>query len=259
MTYSSVRSETHAARDWLVLGLSRNAGVVDIWHDGSDLVVARLASSERVQIMLVDSVISLHEIQTIIAGQQAKGFYTLMMFWADLLLPADGERFAPQDWMAALLALYGDKIYGYEADSQQAYLFPVYFRPQIGYAPRLIHWGKTIRARDLQIESLMIESPHFKGRYRIAHFEPAAPIRDSTAQDERASDYEPPVFANRTAFSHYYTVLGISLTATAEEIRHAYHELARVHHPDLNPDPAATERMQQINFAYTQIMSQWGE
>lgn len=51
-----------------------------------------------------------------------------------------------------------------------------------------------------------------------------------------------------------YKVLGISHDATDEEIKKAYRELTKKHHPDLNPgDPNAAQRMNEINAAYDQI------
>jgi curved DNA-binding protein len=51
-------------------------------------------------------------------------------------------------------------------------------------------------------------------------------------------------------FIDYYKVLGISKTASQDEIRSAYRRLARKHHPDLNPnDKEANRKFQQINEA----------
>jgi curved DNA-binding protein CbpA len=50
---------------------------------------------------------------------------------------------------------------------------------------------------------------------------------------------------------NYYEILGVSRDATSEEIKKAYHRLARQYHPDVNPDDErAAERFKQVNQAY---------
>jgi curved DNA-binding protein len=48
----------------------------------------------------------------------------------------------------------------------------------------------------------------------------------------------------------FYSVLGVSRDASADEIQRAYRKLARTYHPDVNKDPSAEERFKQISEAY---------
>ena len=52
-------------------------------------------------------------------------------------------------------------------------------------------------------------------------------------------------------FRDYYETLGVSKTATSDDIRKAFRKLARQHHPDVAKDKkSAEEKFKQINEAY---------
>lgn len=48
----------------------------------------------------------------------------------------------------------------------------------------------------------------------------------------------------------YYEVLGVSKTATEEEIKRAYRTLAKKYHPDISTEPNAAEKFKEVQEAY---------
>jgi len=54
-----------------------------------------------------------------------------------------------------------------------------------------------------------------------------------------------------TDFKDYYSILGVSKTATIDEIKQAFRRLARKYHPDVNPgNKAAEARFKEVSEAY---------
>jgi curved DNA-binding protein len=53
-----------------------------------------------------------------------------------------------------------------------------------------------------------------------------------------------------------YAVLGLTPTATADDVKHAYRRLMRELHPDVASDPRATARAAEPNEAYAVLADQ---
>ncbi len=54
-----------------------------------------------------------------------------------------------------------------------------------------------------------------------------------------------------TDFKDYYAILGVTKSASAEDIKRTYRKLARQYHPDMNPGDAAAEaRFKEVSEAY---------
>jgi DnaJ-domain-containing protein 1 len=143
--------------------------------------------------------------------------------------------------MEALLTLHDGKIYAFDAYfGEEFYIFPVYF-DGMG-AERSIRHGAAIDATRLVGETIHVTLRLVAGVWRIANFE--------GRQQENMADTRP----IHTAMTVYYRRLGLSATAGRAAVKRAYRRLARKYHPDLNTDPAANTRMQQINEAYERIL-----
>lgn len=56
---------------------------------------------------------------------------------------------------------------------------------------------------------------------------------------------------SKTDFKDYYSILGVTKAASAEEIKKAFRKLARKYHPDMNPgDKVAEAKFKEVNEAY---------
>jgi len=88
---------------------------------------------------------------------------------------------------------------------------------------------------------------------RISADQPALPwerVMMPHAATCKPAPKPPPPPRRASPVSDLHELLGVTPAATREDIRSAYRRLARSLHPDVNPDPAATERFKRITRAY---------
>lgn len=235
-----MRFDTRRVSAQLVNQLQQARPRLEVTYDSGDLIRVSLESNETVQIYLIENPITVYEIMGIVAANTVVGTYTLFILWCDLLLPRHGTRYHPNDWMEALLTLHNGKIYAFDAYfGEEFYIFPVYFEG--AGTVRNIRHGAAIDATQLVGETVHVSLRTIAGVWRIASFEAG---QDSMADTRPVN----------TAMTLYYRTLGLSATADKSAVKRAYRRLARKYHPDLNTDPAANKRMQEINEAYERIL-----
>lgn len=67
--------------------------------------------------------------------------------------------------------------------------------------------------------------------------------------------YEPPHYKENDLNDYYRFVLGVSETASKEEIKRAYRSLVMKYHPDKNPDGSSEEKYREVVEAYDNLMA----
>lgn len=248
-----MRFTLYAANAHLINELYAVGAISEVLHNGFDIVLARLHDGAQVAFHFMERDIDVGLIQQILDQNSAKQIHTLFILWGAMLLPNNGELYPPYDWMLALLTLYEDRIYGFDAEGPQAWIFPVHFHPQDQGIHRLIEYGEVVNFAHLRAETVIADGQNLRGRCRIAHFEAprASAHQDHTDAPKGHRRFESGVIhTTRESFR----ILGVSSDADLETVRKAYRALAREFHPDVNPDAAANQQMQAINLAYARIM-----
>jgi len=243
MAYSQVRGETHDARIHILKNLMVDPTIIDLWDDGSDMVIASYKSGAKVLFYLIELPISTHELQKTFRENTQKNLHTIFLCWADMLLPRHGAWYIPDPWMKSLLALQTGCLYGYDSHNKGVSLFPVYFDPQTNRSEHYIRWGTQLRFSDIRWETRHTNGQYLQGSYKTAYFKPV---------QNTASRSTPLPEAHHLTTE--FRLLDLTSSATLIDVREAYRQKARLYHPDHNSAPEATEKMQAINAAYQNIL-----
>jgi len=249
-----MRFDVHKVRTYLINGFNEATDTVaSIRHDGTDVVILELYTGESVVIHLVERLMPVNELRDTLNENTEAGLHTLFILWSDLLLPQEDQYHLPEDWMEVLMTLYQGKIYGYDSYGPYASVFPVRFEKPNSGLEYYVTYGDAIKASYLRCDTVRLETRHLTGTWRVADFSREAPRSNGQQRDDGA---RLPNFRRRS-LAEYYDVLEIPSNADRAAVRQAYHQLARLYHPDINSSPDSTNRMQEINEAYQRIMEQF--
>lgn len=243
-----MRLDTHTARLFVVNQLEKARVVKDIRFEDEDCVFVDLKNGQSVVVHLYGRHLPMPELLDIFAVDSKMNAHTLPLLLCHWLIPENGHEYEPPVWIDALHTIFGNKIYTYEVDGPDTFIYPVTFERQRHKPERIIHYGAAIKNLNLGCKTVKIEKPApVAGTWKIANFQ------DVPFFEPPKEVPKPPVFKFNMALLPYYRTLGVEVTADFETIKKKYRQMAREYHPDLNKSRQATELMQAINEAYRKI------
>lgn len=243
-----MRFDVHTVRVHLVNELLDAPQVKEVWHDGSDVVILDFFTGETVSIHLIERFMSVEEITYIFTENARQNLYTVLILWMDMFMPHDGQIYIPDDWMMTLLALFGGKIYAYDAWRGEPFIFNVEFTRLANSVSYVIKHGEPINIAYIHVDSVEIHLSYFRGVWRVGRFEHAPNVWQA---HEWAEAETSPI---AKSVRYYYHLLGIAPTDDTQAIKRAYRDLARQFHPDRNLERDTTDQMQRINDAYERVL-----
>ncbi len=203
-------------------------------------VLVKMQLGEKIAIYCLEGSLSLSLIAKALNTNTYRDIHTMFILMPDVL-PHNGAAAQPSEALRLLLSVYDNRLYAAKTLGQVS-IFPVYFDEFFK-----VTYGKPVDLNDLSGDYTLVETVHVNGVRHVADFERTYYHAESFTG----------VRLERHPLQQYYEVLGVTVDASEENIKRAYREKAHQCHPDRDPSPDATARMQRINEAYEQIMKQW--
>lgn len=232
-----MRFETHRVSEKLVRLLQASHAVREVLVDGGDIIEFVLTSGDTVSLHLIESEMALYETEQVLQENGRRGLYTLLLFWRDMLIPDHGQAFTMDVSLAAWSALYGGKVYGYDFNGPEIYLFPVHFdATERGWVAR---FGLTIDPARLTTREVRV-SGALPGVWRVAAFD--------------GDEVLPEVEGLPRSIADCYALLEVAPGVSRIQVKRAYRRMARQLHPDISDAADANARMQALNEAYRALL-----
>lgn len=253
-----VRFDTYNASAHLVRQLE-DSGIVKVVHDGADNLLVELDSGELISIYLIETRFPTSELRTTLTANAEDGVHSLVILWRDMFLHHEGQAFQPEEWLLALVQLYGGKIYAFDVFGKDIRIFPAYFEPLAAKHPQHtgqgyhIRYGADINVTYLGCDAVTLNGHSaLQGTWHIADFTHEHQNRKN-GSDSHANHKAGRKFTTPSPLSPW-NVLQIAPSDDREAIKRAYRRLARRYHPDINRSLDATKQMQTLNEAYEAIL-----
>lgn len=247
-----MRLDTHTARIFVVNQLEKARIVKDIRFEDEDCVFVDLTNGESVNIHLYGRHLPMPELFDIFAVDNRMNAHTLPLLLCHWLIPEHGDTYEPPEWIDSLHTIFSNRIYTYEVDGPDTFIYPVNFERQRKSPERIVRYGPAIKNLNLSCSTVNLNQIPLTGAWKIADFQ------EQAFQHETPNPEPEPMQTYNAVLLPYYRILDVDITANFDDIKKKYRELARLYHPDLNKSRHATELMQSINEAYRKIAAHFG-
>lgn len=227
---------------YLLNSLRRAKPVKSVRLLREDTVFVRMHLGEQIIVYVLDALPSVQQIVKMFDRNTYAGRHTLVILTANLL-PVNGMPLSEDTTLRLLVNIFDGKLYAGRVHGRQVNIFPVHIE-----ANRPVRHGTPVEIGDLSCDYVLVENGYIQGVRGIANFE-------KTYYHHNETRVRRPVSLH--PLQEFFDVLGISCEADEETIKRAYRRKAHENHPDRDPSPDATARMQRINEAYQVIMEQF--
>ncbi|MFW5709183.1 MAG: J domain-containing protein [Chloroflexota bacterium] len=279
--------------EWLKYNFDKvlNVQTSSLNSPASDLAIY-CWSGVKIHVHLIDQPTSPRAIKRILQEDTQVGISS--MFLVDVqILPEDGARTNPTDWMTALHTLNSNRIYAYRVIDNQPEIIQVHLEDIPGKSSEQKVWyGPAIGFDDLRYLRKSTKLRSIKGDWLIADFGTMAfwkntDYRADRARRERANSTDHTFWQTWSAYQTWggpyetdesngsarrhatsqtpmgdyltncYKMLGVEQSATREEVKRAYRKRALAYHPDTSelPSDEAAAKFKALNAAYDFIKS----
>jgi hypothetical protein len=270
---------------WLKAKLDELVNVqISVGADQPDLIV-HLWSGVKIHVTLFDQPGKLRNIKRGLAELGAVGVGSMFLVGAHLL-PKDGAKLIPEEWLLAVQVLSGDRVYAYRIKDRAPQIIQAHFEPIGGNNQVEVQYGPAVNIDRLRFLRISPKYRFIKGDWMVADldqpaFWKATDYRNSRAWQEQQqrqqsgggwytySAYQtwatddngstaPPQGAANTIKAHLdqcYALLGLKPDASRETVKAAFRRLALSVHPDVSalPKEEAERRFKALTEAYEYI------
>lgn len=278
---------TLTLKHWLKRELDTLVSVQSTLVGTSPDLVINTWNGVKINVHLVHEPLKVRQMRRQLQDATSIGTGTLYIV-SESLLPKDNTRVLPDEWLLAIHALTGDRIYGFKPAPQGFHLLQVHFEPVNGLNAWEVQLGPEFQVDRVRFYRATTKPRAIKGDWLVADFDTACFWKENDYRNHRErmvrerrraaagttwqtwsgfqtwahdpSNAAAPASPLKTYLDMCYETLGLKPGADRETVKAAFRKLAREVHPDTSqlPKEEAEARFKALSSAYEYIKSAQG-